>query len=105
MKSLGLTAEFFYPHEDNDYRTLHQQRYNFTRELFDLAGAYTDKGIAYGVWKDKGSVNQTVFQDTFQIFECAGLSLAQIEGLALMIKTDARQVAVYLKIDGKAFLV
>lgn len=103
MESLGLTAEFYFPIEDNDGRGLKQEYKDFKASLALHYDGYTQKAASRGTWIDYGKE----FDEYHQIIEVSSpkLTPALIEALARDIKRSARQIAVYFKIDGKAFLV
>ncbi len=104
MKSLGLTATFYFPVVDNDGNTLVGEVREFENFLATHYQGYSYLGKALGFWLDDGDEKH---EEEHHIIEVSHkhLSLPFIGALAREIKRSARQKAVYFKIDGKAYLV
>ena len=103
MKSLGLTAEFYFPIADNEGVSLFEERKKFRAFLLTEYGGYTDKGIVHGYWK--GEDGKT-YQDHNCILSVSSPKLCryEIELLARRVKNIARQEAVYFTINKEALL-
>lgn len=102
MKRIGLTAEFYFPKTDNNGRDQQRALGEFQLRMLFEFGGYTDLGTARGVWKLDGRSYSDV--NTIIAVSSDKLTLELIQELAEGIKKSTSQMAVYFKVDGKAYL-
>ncbi len=104
MKSLGLTATFHFPKVDNVGVGLTMEMNIFRGELIRKFGGYSEKFNIHGYWMDDKTGKGYDEHHTAISVSSPDLTMDEIKRLAGMIKKLASQIAVYVKIDGKAFL-
>jgi len=102
MKAIeGKRVIFYCPKYDNDGYPLSEEMLEFKNKALIEFGGFTEHQEIYGNWVD----NDKYYQDTIVPIEIAGFRNDEhIQIIANKLKRELKQEAIYLIIDGRAFI-